>query len=132
MGFFEDLGNKVSRAGDKIADTARSTNQISQLEASIRSYRYQIDDLFRRLGFVLYTKMKNPDSEEPDYQKLVDSIDQTNDAMNAAKEEYDRIRGITHCDHCGTQIPIGTKFCPNCGQPVEENARFCLHCGSKL
>lgn len=146
MGFFENLGNKVSQAGDKIADSARNSSQISNLETSIRNYQYQIDDAFRQLGLMVYNKTKNPDEEQPDYGPLVESIDKLNSEMNAAKEEYDWIRGITHCTHCGAQIPIGTKFCPNCGQPVENqqrtcpncgqivdpDAKFCLHCGARL
>lgn len=118
MGFFENLGNKVSQAGDKIADTARNTSQINNLETSIDEYQRQIDDAFRQLGFMVYKKVKNPEREEPDYKSLVDLIDKLNAARNAAQEENDRLHGIIRCRYCGNRIPVNTSFCPNCGKPV--------------
>lgn len=145
MGFLEHFGNKVSEAGDKIADSARTSSQSSNLEALIDDHQIQINNAFQQLGYLLYKKTKHPE-EEADYNSLIEKIDKLNDEMNDAKEEYDRIRGVTHCTHCGAEIPLGTKFCsncgqpvetkqrvcPNCGRPVEPDAKFCLYCGTRL
>ena len=104
MAFFEELGNKVSQAGNKIAEAARNSSQTTQLENDIRNMQAEIDGCLHQMGAMLYYEKKDPEAPKPDYDPIIARIDQltpVNRAMVAivravASQEQLRAQGGEH------------------------------------
>ena len=115
MAFFEELGNKVSQAGNKIAEAARNSSQTTQLENDIRNMQAEIDGCLHQMGAMLYYEKKDPEAPKPDYDPIIARIDQLTEHLNWAVQENDRLHGIVRCPQCRNAVPVGTPFCPACG-----------------
>lgn len=118
MSFFEELGNKVSQAGNKLAEAAKNSSQTTQLENDIRGMQAEIDGCLHQMGSMLYYEKKNPEAPKPDYDPIIAHIDRLSNQLNWAIQENDRLHGIVRCPQCRNAVAAGTPFCPNCGSAL--------------
>lgn len=155
MAFFEQLGKKISDAGQGVANSTRNLADISKLNSSIAEKRKQITQIFTEIGEAYYNKYKDdPRAEELD---RVAAVKRLTDEITQAEEEIRVRRGITKCPNCGADVPNSAAFCSFCGAtmnnthaaesapmapahkecPVchaimDEGNAFCTNCGTKL
>lgn len=149
MGFFDDLGKKVTDVGQKtvqktmdISETARINSQISQNERKIAS-------LYSQIG-KRYVDIHRNDCEE-ELKVMVESVTELEQKNFTYREQILEIKGVLRCENCGAEIQRGIAFCSSCGAPVrktvreekhnvcekcsncgaliEEGMRFCTECG---
>lgn len=151
MAFFDDIGRRISLAGEgavnkgrAFADVARLNSVVSEEEKKINNSYYQIGKLYVAL---------HPQDYEDDFGALVSSIVSSQDKIEALKQQIQEIKGVTRCENCGAEVSNNVAFCSACGSPmpkkevvldenhmrcdgcgatVDKNLRFCTSCGKPL
>ena len=151
MPFFEQLGKKLTDAGQGVAQQARNTADIARLNSAISEKKKLIAADMAALGERYYAAHKDDPSAE--LSDLVSAINSLNEEIHRCEEEIKQIKGVTKCPGCGADVPLGAAFCSVCGKPAEQPApvipegmrecpnchrpvpaenKFCTNCGTKM
>ena len=120
MSFFEDIGKRISEAGQgaarktrDIADSARSSIMISDEEK-------KINGLYAELGRAYYEKYAA--AEDCEFFEAVRSINEANSRIRELRQQDAVRRGMRVCTKCGAALAADSSFCNVCGAPVEAPA----------
>ena len=157
MAFFEQLGKRITDAGQGVAQQTKNFADVTRLNGAISDKEKKIAQLYEALGRTCYERHR--DNPAPEYQELVGEISGLFDEIARHREEIKQIKGIVKCPNCGADVPrqaafcnaCGTKMapetpppapgaspadgarvCPACGAPCPEGNLFCTKCGTKL
>lgn len=154
MAFFEEIGKKITNAGQGVAQQTKNLTETTRLNAKISENKKKMSQLLFEMGNDYYKKhRKDQDCEEQEY------IDQLNELFHEIlryQREIEEIKTSETCKVCGSRIAEGASFCmscgakvgadeiedieddepirkcPACGAPVDEDCVFCMACGTKL
>ncbi len=152
MAFFEQIGKRLTDAGQGVAQQTKNFSDVTRLNGVISEKERKISRLYASLGQSYYALHKQDPAAE-----ALPEIGQIN-ALFAEiarhREEIKQIKGVVKCPSCGAEMAMGAAFCtacgikleqsdspaqtsegpvcPNCGKPVVPDDLFCNHCGTKL
>lgn len=152
MAFFEQLGKKLSDAGQGVAQSSRNAVDIAKLNSAVSDKKKQIAQAYSAIGEKYYELHK--DSAEEELSALVSNVNQLFAEIHDCENQIKTIRGVAKCANCGADIPTGAAFCSVCGAPAPEPERpaapegtrecpnchkfvpvgnkFCTGCGAKM
>lgn len=125
MDFFEKMGETISTRGKEaaqkakgVADLAKLSTQVGQLEGKIKTY-YQI------IGEKVYQNEK--DQEHSGLEAEFDLINDAFAEIGRIKKQISEIKGTKSCPACNAEVDIAFPFCPHCGAKFEEEpeAEYC-------
>lgn len=153
MAFFEQIGKKITNAGQSVVQQTKNFADVSQLHSAISEKEKKIAQLFLNIGQMYYeTHKENPPVE---YREIITEINTLYSEITQNQEEIKQIKGIVKCPQCGADVPLNASFCNTCGAKVEQNSvvefkdqlqrvcpichsvvelndSFCNHCGAKI
>ncbi len=152
MSFLDQIGKKISDAGQGVVQSTKNFADVTKLNGMISDEEKKISVLYGNIGKAYYARHKADNSAEE-----LDSINAINEAfknIEQYKEQIKQIKGVKVCENCGAELAIGASFCtncgaqvtqsqaapsaegssvcPNCGKPVAPGSKFCTNCGSKM
>lgn len=150
MAFFEELGKKLSDAGQSVAQQTKNFADVTQLNSAINDAEKKIAQFKNELGQLYYEAHKNDASAEG--ANIIAQINALYGEIQTTKEKINDIKGIVKCEKCGAEVPTGSAFCsscgnkmevpvvtapsgnvcPKCGTVVAEGNAFCSNCGTKI
>ena len=148
MSLFDEIGNKITNAGQETATKAKKFTEIAKLNSLIGDKEKEISILFVELGHSYYERKKNDEVPE----KVVKQISTIYEEIETYKKQIGELKGVGSCPNCGAEVTNGAVFCnscgaklnaeivksaeekkcPKCGVKVNESDLFCKSCGSKL
>ncbi len=116
MAFFEDLGKKISKAGQSVVDKGKELADITKINLSISDEERKIDECYKKIGKLFVEKIG--DRAEGEFSELVSEVHTAENKISEYKQQIKDIKGIT--------------VCPKCAKELQADAIFCNHCGAKL
>lgn len=153
MAFFEQIGKRLTDAGQNVAQQTKDLADVTKLNNAISEREKKISQLFLLIGRSYYEGHKDdPAAEELD---KITEIDSLYSEIFANRDKIKQIKGVTKCENCGADVPLNAAFCNACGTKVvrketvsqntgnerlcpachaivEEGNLFCNHCGAKI
>lgn len=152
MAFFDDLGKKISQAGQSVAQKTKDFSEVTKLNNALSSEEKKKNNLYLQLGKEYYAKHVN--DSEACFEQFVMAIKETEEKMESLHQQIQEIKKITRCEKCGADIlnnaafcsscgapapvkapvvnPAAGVVCPSCGQTVAPGTKFCTGCGSPM
>lgn len=153
MAFFEQLGKRITDAGQGVAQQTKNFADVTRLNSEISDKEKQIIQLYQTIGQTYYERHK--DDPAPEHAQDVEAVKALFAEIAQRKEEIKQIKGITKCPNCGADVPAqaafcnvcgakiaspapaaapdqDTQICPSCGAAVGKGNLFCTHCGARL
>lgn len=153
MAFFEQLGKKITDAGQGVAQSGKNAMDVSRLNSLISDRKKQISQGYAALGEAYFMFHKNDPS--PEFPNLMADLNGYFADIKKAENDIKQIRGVVKCPTCGADIAIGSAFCsacgaaapvietgpvipegyrrcPQCDKLIPEGNRFCTGCGYKF
>lgn len=153
MAFFEQIGKRLTDAGQNVAQQTKDFADVTKLNNAISEKEKKISQIFSLIGQSYYERHKN-DS----YAEELDKISEVNSLYSDIfknREQIKQIKGIVKCPKCGADLPLNAAFCNICGAKIEkgdiENEKnnlqrhcpicqsivndddlFCNNCGAKI
>lgn len=138
MAFFEQLGKKLTDAGQGVAQQTKNFADVTRLNNEIATKEKKIAQLYQLIGQAYYER--HSDAPEPEYEKETAEIKALFSEIGQFREEIKQIKRIVKCPNCGADVPLQAAFCNACGakmeaaptQPVvpSENTKICPACGA--
>ncbi len=153
MAFFEEIGKKLSNAGQGVAQSTKNFADVTRLNGLISDKEKRVSQLHSAIGEAYYNRHKDdPAAEE---RQSIDEINTLQQEIQQYQNEIQQIRGVTKCPKCGADVAITAGFCnvcgaqlprqtaaepaeeegsvcPNCHSPVAKGSSFCTNCGTRL
>lgn len=116
MAFFDELGKKLSQAGQTAVQKGKELADIAKLNSAVSDEERKIDDNYREIGkryFSLHGE--NPDV---DFAAMVEAIRESEGKIVEYKQQIKDIKGVVCCEKCGAEVPNNAAFCSACGAPL--------------
>ncbi|MCR5663687.1 MAG: zinc ribbon domain-containing protein [Oscillospiraceae bacterium] len=150
MAFFDNLGKKLSEAGQNVSQQTRNMGDISRLNNLISEDRKLVSQHCCELGKAYYQAHRGDPGSE--FASQVAEIGKLVAEIAEAEDSIRRLKGIVKCPGCGAELPIQSLFCPQCGRqlppppapapkedvcptcgkPAPKGTVFCCYCGTRL
>ncbi len=135
MGFFDDIGKKLSNVGQTVAQKGKDVVDTAKLNSAISDEQKKIEKAYEKIGR-LYAE-RHADSPEPDFVEYLDEIKASENAIAECQQKLQDLKGVTVCPACGAEVGTDSMFCPNCGnrmrtEPPKSQGPACPNCGAPL
>lgn len=153
MAFFEEIGKRLTDAGQNVAKQTKNLADVTQLNSGISDREKKISQLYLAIGQAYYEE--NKDDSSAKCREMMDEITGLYEEIEQSREKIKEIKGIVKCPNCGADVPINAAFCSSCGIKMEDVAAqgavaeeqricpacqkevpagnaFCNHCGAKM
>lgn len=140
MAFFEQLGKRLTDAGQGVAQQTKNFTVVTRLNGTISEKERKISQLYSSIGESYYERHRN-DSRSEELQKI-EEINILFTEIAQCREEIKQIKGGVKCPHCGAEVALNSVFCNSCGtkilqavetaEPVEVETRICPNCQAKV
>ncbi len=124
-----EIFGKIKRGAVKVGKETDKAVDIKRVEMEIRSTKKQMDDLYRKLGEMVYdSKAMNA----PENSEVAGIVAKLSDLTHLIISKEEMIKDIK-VGKVGTPMPEPSKrFCPNCGKVNDTDSKFCAECGAKM
>lgn len=154
MAFFDELGKRLTNAGQGVAQQTKNFTDVARLNSAISDKEKKIAQLYASIGQSYFQRHKDDAGAEEAQQ--IAQINALFQEIAQCREEIKQIKGVVKCPSCGAEVALHSAFCNSCGArvpqaeaaeaPVPEDAQicpnchaavpkenlFCDHCGTKL
>ena len=118
MAFLNEMTEKISKAGQGVAQSTKNLAATAKLNASIAEEEKNIKACYTKIGEAYY--LANNENPDEDMQEWVVSITESLEKISAYKEQLQKIKGIGVCPSCGEEVPADSAFCAHCGAKIEQ------------
>ena len=137
MAFFDNLGKKMSQAGQAAAAKVKEVAEVAKLTSAIVDEEKKIEENYLVLG-KLYVQAYG-DTAEGEFAEKIALIRESEAKIVEYREQIRRAKGIKTCEKCGAEVPCEAAFCSSCGAempkqeaPASEETVQCAACGAKV
>lgn len=152
MAFFEQLGKRLTDAGQNVAQQTKNLADVTQLNSAISDREKKISQLYLNIGRLYYEGHKDDLSAE--HREIIDEVDALYAEIAKNREKIKQIKGVVKCPNCGADVPLSAAFCNACGAKIERDSAasdataqrccpvchavvsaedsFCNNCGAKV
>ena len=153
MAFFEQLGKRLTDAGQNVAQQTKNLADVTQLNGAISDKEKRISQLYLSIGQLYYEEHKGDLSAE--HRDIIEEIDKLFAEIAQNRERIKQIKGVVKCPKCGADVPLNAAFCSACGEKIERDGdlgeknvaqrycpachaavnaedTFCNNCGTKI
>ncbi len=136
MGFFDEVGSKLTQTGQKAKKTANDLVGVAKLNGQVNDQLKAIQDLYGKVG-EQYFQLHGEEPEEG-LAELCTQIKAAKEQLEALQLELQVLKNVKICPSCGRENPGDAKFCAHCSAPLPELPKrepqevFCPSCGAKL
>ena len=121
MSIFEKIGEKLSGAGQGVAQQVKNFADVARLNSIISEKEKQIAQLYIEIGQAYYEHHKiDPQGEEIERIQKISSL---NAEILECKENIKQIKGVTKCPNCGADVSLDAAFCNACGTKIPPAAK---------
>ncbi len=118
MDFFDDLGKKLSQAGQSAVQKTKGMADIVKLSAAISEEEKKINNGYAEIG-KLYVSLHGAEAE-PEFEELLKTIQDAEEKVKEYQSQLAVIRGVSRCEKCGAEVPANSVFCNICGAAMPE------------
>ena len=119
MDFLDNLGKKLTNAGQSAAQKTKDVADIAKLTAEVSTEERKLNDCYVAIG-KLYVSLHHDDYES-EFEKYFKFVKVYEGKIEECKQQIKDIKGIVTCEKCGADIPVGSLFCGKCGAPVPQS-----------
>ncbi len=155
MAFFDDLGKKLTQAGQGAVAKGKEIADVAKLNSQVSDEEKKMNNAYQEIG-KKYVELHRSEAD-PEFAGLITSIDEADARIKELKGQIADIKGVVKCPKCGADVPKGAAFCgscggaisgadanaanpepsstakcPSCGAQLKPGAAFCGECGMKL
>lgn len=113
MAFLEQLGKRLSDAGQGAAQQAKNFTDVTRLNSAISDKEKKVTQLYASIGQAYYQRHRSdPDAEE---LQQIEAVNALFAEIAQCQEEIKQIKGVSKCPSCGADVPLNSAFCSACG-----------------
>lgn len=116
MAFFDELGKKISQAGQSAVQKGKELADIAKLNSSVSDEERKIADNYREIGKLYFSL--HGENPGVDFAAMVAAIHESESKIVEYKQQIKDIKGVVCCEKCGAEVSSNAAFCSACGAPM--------------
>jgi rubrerythrin len=116
MAFFDDLGKKLSQAGQSAVQKTKEMADVAKLNSMVADEEKRIDESYLQIG-KLYVSL-HESNHEADFDGLISAIHESENKIKDYQNQIKDIKGVVKCEKCGAEVASNAAFCSSCGAPM--------------
>lgn len=116
MAFFEQVGKRITDAGQGVAKQTKNLAEVTRLNSTISECEKNISQLYFAIGEAYYGRHRD-DAEAEELEK-VNEVKELLEKIRQCREEIKQIKGTVKCPSCGAEVPLEAVFCGKCGNKM--------------
>lgn len=116
MSFFDDLGKKISQAGQTAVQKTKEMADVAKLNSAVSDEEKRIEDSYKEIG-KLYVSLHTAD-HEADFDAYFSAIQEAENKIKEYRQQLKEIKGVVKCEKCGAEVAKDAAFCSSCGAPM--------------
>lgn len=116
MSIFDQIGERISSAGQETATKAKNFAETTKLNSRIGECEKQISQLYFEIGKAYFEKHKGDESVEE--KERMEQIQNLNGEIAQCRKQIQSLKGVMYCEKCGAEIAAGIAFCTGCGNKL--------------
>ena len=116
MAFFDDLGKKISQAGQTAVQKTKEIADITKINSLIADETKKINENHREIG-KLYVSLHGADKESA-FAELIAAVRASEAKIAEYRQQLNDIKGVVRCEKCGAEVSANAAFCSSCGAPM--------------
>lgn len=116
LAFLDDLGKKLSQAGQSAVQKTKEMADVAKLNSSISDEEKRIDNSYLEIG-KLYVA-RHGEAPEADFDSLIAAIHESEEKIKGYQQQIKDIKGVVKCEKCGAEVSNNAAFCSSCGAPM--------------
>ena len=151
MGFFEQIGQSITNAGQTTIQKTKEFSDITKINSQVSDLEKQLNVKYMELGRMYFADHeKDADAK---YATAIGDIRAAEDKIVDLRHQIIMIKGVVSCPACGAENPNGATFCVACGKAIPIQSpqgagdmikctkcgtmvpignRFCSNCGNTM
>ncbi|MCM1187825.1 MAG: zinc ribbon domain-containing protein [bacterium] len=118
MAFFDDLGKKLSLAGQSAVQKTKEVADLAKWNSYIYDEEKKINNNYLEIG-KLYVSL-HADGHETEYDGMIAAIRESEEKIREYRQQITDIKGTVACPKCGAQVAVNAVFCSSCGASMTE------------
>lgn len=150
MAFFDDLGKKITQAGQTTIQKTKEMADVARMNSYISDEEKKINNFYLEIG-KRYVSLHTEDFEG-DYADMINGIRESEEKIKSYQKELEELKGVKKCPKCGAEVKNDALFCSICGEKMpqeepeiivdaqviedkeatEETKKFCGNCGKEV
>lgn len=139
MAFFDDLGKKISQAGQTAVQKTKEMTDVARINGLISDEEKRVNNNYYQIGR-LYVSIHQSDYEN-EFEGMILAIRDSEAKIQEYKQQIQDIKGVVRCEKCGAEVASNVAFCSSCGNPMptqamavvsDESIVKCANCGAEL
>lgn len=137
MAIFDEIGRKITNAGQGVAQSTKNFADITKLNGMISETEKKIGSLYSQLGQTFFEANKTAPAEP--YSGMFSEISKQIENVSTYKDQIKKIKGVIDCPNCGAEVPYGSSFCNTCGMKIanlpsiqDTSTVLCKKCGNEM
>ena len=134
---FNDLGKKISQAGQTAVQKTKDITDIARINGMIAEEEKQMDNNYYQIGKLYVALHKN--DFEIDFEEMITAVFISQAKIEEYRKQIGDIKGVIWCEKCGAEISSNAAFCSACGAPAlnkeeKDGAKLnkCSNCGAEI
>lgn len=135
MAFLENIGRKISDAGQTAIQKTKDVAEIAKINSQISETEKTLENAYTQIGR-LYVSLHRSNCER-DFAAMVGVVTEAEGRINEYSRRIMEIRRMVKCPACGIEVAADSLYCEKCGAEMPrkkelENIRLCDGCGQIL
>lgn len=118
MAFLEGVTEKITKAGQGVAQSTKNMAGTVKLNSAIAEEEKLIKGCYAKIGEQYY--LANKDHPEGELAELIETVTAAQARIADYRDQLQKIKGFCTCPNCGEEIPADSAFCGRCGAKVEQ------------
>lgn len=119
MAFLEGVTEKLTKAGQGVAQSTKNMAGTVKLNSSIAEEEKLIRSLYQKIGEAYY--LAHNEAPDAELAEWVRSITEALERISDYREQLQKIKGLSACPSCGAEIPGDSAFCAHCGAKIGQD-----------
>lgn len=120
MAFFDNLGKKISQAGQDALQKTREMADMAKINSMIADEEKRINNIYYQIG-KMYAVLHLDDYENC-FSSLMDSLNESENKIENLKVKIQELKNVSKCVHCGAEVSATAKYCNACGNAITNNS----------
>lgn len=118
MAFFDDLGKKLSQAGQSTIQKTKEMADVARINSMISDEEKKINNNYLEIG-KLYVSLHSSDCESQ-FSGMIHSIMESEEKIKEYRQQIQDVKGVKKCEKCGAEVPLNSTFCNACGAEMPQ------------
>ncbi len=135
MSIINEIKKNVTEAANIASKKTTELTGIAKLKVNIQREKTKLSDCYKEIGRLFYTAERSGADHTSDIAAYIMQADKIKANIAGYKAELSRLRKVTICEGCGTEISNTAAYCSVCGAKQmkkcaaeEANAEPCCCC----